>query len=354
VQQEHGGIIRAGAKLLYAFAEATVPKITVITRKAYGGAYCVMASKHIRTDFNYAYPTAEIAVMGPEGAVNVCTAASCSRRQDPAACAQNCVRTSARSSRTVHRRLARLRGRDHPAAHDAHQAHRALASCDNKRDRNPPKKHGNIPSDEGPRRQPRRNRRARHRGLPGNGLAPSRVFRDATATRCTCGRPTRRTRSGGSPASKSYLRIDASSSARRSRRDADASGYGFLAENEDFGQACVDAGLTFVGPDAAGIELMGSKTAARQAAIAAGVPVVPGTEAPFARMRSDAEITARRRKSGIRSSSRPLPAAAAKALRTVATPMICSRRSARRDRKPVRHSETPRLSRTANSASAAR
>jgi propionyl-CoA carboxylase beta chain len=71
VRQEHGGIIRAGAKLLYAFAEATVPKITVITRKAYGGAYCVMASKHIRTDFNYAYPTAEIAVMGPEGAVNI-------------------------------------------------------------------------------------------------------------------------------------------------------------------------------------------------------------------------------------------------------------------------------------------
>ncbi len=70
-QQEFGGIIKHGAKLLYAFAEATVPKITVITRKAYGGAYCVMASKHIRTDVNLAYPTAEIAVMGPEGAVNV-------------------------------------------------------------------------------------------------------------------------------------------------------------------------------------------------------------------------------------------------------------------------------------------
>src|SRR5947209_1953583 len=66
-QQEFGGIIRQGAKLLYAFAEATVPKITVITRKAYGGAYCVMSSKHIRTDVNYAWPTAEIAVMGPEG-----------------------------------------------------------------------------------------------------------------------------------------------------------------------------------------------------------------------------------------------------------------------------------------------
>jgi len=70
-QQEHGGIIRHGAKLLYAFAEATVPKMTVITRKAYGGAYCVMSSKHIRTDVNLAWPTAEIAVMGPEGAVNI-------------------------------------------------------------------------------------------------------------------------------------------------------------------------------------------------------------------------------------------------------------------------------------------
>ena len=70
-EQEFGGIIRHGAKLLYAYAEATVPKITVITRKAYGGAYCVMGSKHLRTDVNLAYPTAEIAVMGPEGAVNI-------------------------------------------------------------------------------------------------------------------------------------------------------------------------------------------------------------------------------------------------------------------------------------------
>ena len=70
-EQEFGGIIRHGAKLLYAYAEATVPKITVITRKAYGGAYCVMGSKHLRTDINFAYPTAEIAVMGAEGAVNI-------------------------------------------------------------------------------------------------------------------------------------------------------------------------------------------------------------------------------------------------------------------------------------------
>ena len=71
ISQEHGGIIKHGAKLLYAFAEATVPKVTVITRKAYGGAYCVMASKHIRTDINFAWPSAEIAVMGAEGAVDI-------------------------------------------------------------------------------------------------------------------------------------------------------------------------------------------------------------------------------------------------------------------------------------------
>ena len=99
--QEFGGIIRHGAKLLYAFAEATVPKITVITRKAYGGAYCVMASKHIRTDLNFAYPTAEIAVMGPEGAVNVLyrrELAEGGRPRGPAA--RRRWRSSATSSRT--------------------------------------------------------------------------------------------------------------------------------------------------------------------------------------------------------------------------------------------------------------
>ena len=80
--QELGGIIRHGAKLLFAFAEATVPKITIITRKAYGGAYCVMASKHIRTDINFAYPTAEIAVMGPEGAVNIIYRREFARAED--------------------------------------------------------------------------------------------------------------------------------------------------------------------------------------------------------------------------------------------------------------------------------
>ena len=83
--QEHHGIIRSGAKLLYAYCEATVPKLTVITRKAYGGAYCVMSSKHIRSDVNLAWPTAEIAVMGPDGAVNIIFRKELEKAEDPVA-----------------------------------------------------------------------------------------------------------------------------------------------------------------------------------------------------------------------------------------------------------------------------
>src|SRR5258708_36549265 len=85
VQQEHGGIIRSGAKLLYAYCEATVPKLTVITRKAYGGAYDVMSSKHIRGDLNLAWPPAEIAVMGPDGAVNIIFRRELQEAEDPVA-----------------------------------------------------------------------------------------------------------------------------------------------------------------------------------------------------------------------------------------------------------------------------
>jgi len=146
VQQEHGGIIRAGAKLLYAFAEATVPKITVITRKAYGGAYCVMASKHIRTDFNYAFPTAEIAVMGPEGAVNILYKRELADAVDPVVLRARLVADYreklanpfvAASRGFVDEIIAPRRTRAKLVA--------ALASCENKRDRNPPRKHGNIP-----------------------------------------------------------------------------------------------------------------------------------------------------------------------------------------------------------------
>jgi propionyl-CoA carboxylase beta chain len=146
VQQEHGGIIRAGAKLLYAFAEATVPKITVITRKAYGGAYCVMASKHIRTDFNYAYPTAEIAVMGPEGAVNILYRRELAAAEDPAALRARLVAEFREKLASPF--IAASRGFVDEIIQPRTTRTKlvaALASCDNKRDRNPPKKHGNIP-----------------------------------------------------------------------------------------------------------------------------------------------------------------------------------------------------------------
>jgi propionyl-CoA carboxylase beta chain len=146
VQQEHGGIIRAGAKLLYAFAEATVPKITVITRKAYGGAYCVMSSKHLRTDFNYAYPTAEIAVMGPEGAVNVLYRRELAEAADPAALRARLVEDF--RAKLANPFVAASRGFVdeiiHPRATRTKLIN-ALVSTDNKRDRLPPKKHGNIP-----------------------------------------------------------------------------------------------------------------------------------------------------------------------------------------------------------------
>jgi propionyl-CoA carboxylase beta subunit len=146
VQQEHGGIIRAGAKLLYAFAEATVPKITVITRKAYGGAYCVMASKHIRTDFNYAYPTAEIAVMGPEGAVNILYRRELAAAEDPVATRAQLVAEF--RAKLANPFIAAARGFVDEIIAPRQTRPKliaALASCDNKRDKNPPKKHGNIP-----------------------------------------------------------------------------------------------------------------------------------------------------------------------------------------------------------------
>jgi propionyl-CoA carboxylase beta subunit len=144
--QEFGGIIRHGAKLLFAFAEATVPKITVITRKAYGGAYCVMASKHIRTDLNYAYPTAEIAVMGPEGAVNVLYRRELAKAGDPDALrAQKAAEFREKFANPY---VAADRGFVDEVIEPRHTRRKIVAGLEmtqNKRDKNPPKKHGNIP-----------------------------------------------------------------------------------------------------------------------------------------------------------------------------------------------------------------
>ncbi len=147
--QEYGGIIKHGAKLLFAFAEATVPKITVITRKAYGGAYCVMASKHIRTDVNYAWPTAEIAVMGPEGAVDIVY----KRELDGAANPQDRQELRQKKIEEFRDRFASPYVAADRGFIDAiiqpretrKKLIQALAMLENKRDKNPPKKHGNIP-----------------------------------------------------------------------------------------------------------------------------------------------------------------------------------------------------------------
>jgi propionyl-CoA carboxylase beta subunit len=144
--QEYGGIIRHGAKLLFAFAEATVPKLTVITRKAYGGAYCVMSSKHIRTDLNFAWPTAEIAVMGAEGAVNILYKRELDAAADVAAA--RAAKIAEYREKFANPYVAAQRGFVDEIIRP-HQTRAklitGLETLDTKRDKNPPKKHGNIP-----------------------------------------------------------------------------------------------------------------------------------------------------------------------------------------------------------------
>ena len=145
-QQEWNGIIKHGAKLLYAFAEATVPKLTVITRKAYGGAYCVMSSKHIRTDANFAWPTAEIAVMGPEGAVNIVYRNEIDKAEDKEATRQAFIAEYREKFANPYAAAALgyidevIRPRETRA-----KLASALRMLRNKRQSNPPKKHGNLP-----------------------------------------------------------------------------------------------------------------------------------------------------------------------------------------------------------------
>jgi propionyl-CoA carboxylase beta chain len=144
--QEHGGIIRHGAKLLYAYCESTVPRITVITRKSYGGAYCVMSSKHIRGDINYAWPTAEIAVMGPEGAVNIVFRKEIEAAADPQAKAEQLAQEY--RSKFASPYVAASRGYIDDIIEPKETRARLIQSLEmlqNKRDHNPPKKHGNIP-----------------------------------------------------------------------------------------------------------------------------------------------------------------------------------------------------------------
>ena len=144
--QEYGGIIKHGAKLLFAFCEATVPKLTVITRKAYGGAYCVMSSKHIRGDVNFAFPTAEIAVMGPEGAVNILYRREMDHASDPAALREE--KTREYRDKFANPYVAAERGYIDEVIEPRDTRKKLIQALEilaTKRDQNPPKKHGNIP-----------------------------------------------------------------------------------------------------------------------------------------------------------------------------------------------------------------
>jgi propionyl-CoA carboxylase beta chain len=146
VAQEHGGIIRHGAKLLYAFAEATVPKVTVITRKAYGGAYDVMNSKHIRGDVNLAWPQAEIAVMGPKGAVEILFRREIAASDDPQAVTDD--RIAEYRAKFANPYIAAARGYVDDVIDPRQTRPRLISALDmlrDKRDRNPTRKHGNIP-----------------------------------------------------------------------------------------------------------------------------------------------------------------------------------------------------------------
>ena len=146
VAQEHGGIIRHGAKLLYAYCEATVPKVTVITRKAYGGAYDVMSSKHIRGDVNFAYPSAEIAVMGPDGAVNIIFKKQIDASKDPAAEKTRLVNEYREKFASPYK-AAELGYIDEVILPSATRLRliQSLEMLKDKVDANPRKKHGNIP-----------------------------------------------------------------------------------------------------------------------------------------------------------------------------------------------------------------
>jgi propionyl-CoA carboxylase beta chain len=144
--QEFGGIIKHGAKLLFAYCEATVPKLTVITRKAYGGAYCVMSSKHIRGDANFAFPTAEIAVMGPDGAVNILYRREMEAASDPAGLKEEKVREYREKFANPY--AAAERGYIDEVIEPRDTRRRLIQVLEvlhTKRDSNPPKKHGNIP-----------------------------------------------------------------------------------------------------------------------------------------------------------------------------------------------------------------
>ena len=282
--QEYGGIIKHGAKLLFAYAEATVPKVTVITRKAYGGAYDVMSSKHLRGDVNFAWPTAEIAVMGPKGAVEIIFRADIGdtaedRRRAPRNTAQkfaNPFVAGARgfiddvimphSTRAPH--LPRAR---HAAGQEARES-RGRSTTTFRCEGAASHVH------EDPDRQPRRDRLPRHPDGAGAWASrPSRSIPRPTPTRCMCARRTRRCDRPGRRRRRAICRSTRSSrpaSRPAPRRCIPATAS--CRRTRSFAEALKEAGIVFIGPTPHAIAAMGDKIESKKLAQEAGVTTVPG------------------------------------------------------------------------------
>ena len=340
VAQEHGGIIKQGAKLLYAYCEATVPKLTVITRKAYGGAYDVMSSKHIRGDMNFAWPTAEIAVMGAEGAVNIIFKDAIAAADDPAA--EHARLVAAYEAEFANPYVAAARGYVDDVIKPSEtrpRLIRALEVLADKRDTNPRRSMATSRSESGssgpslrkdapdPTADAASMTAPFRRVLVANrgeiavriirachelGMEAVAVYSDADATarhvRLADQARSASTRAGD----ESYLRIDAIvEAARATGSDAIHPGYGFLAERSAFARAVEEAGLVFVGPSSDSIDALGDKLHARRIAREVGVAVVPGTldPAPVDRPTRWPRSSPRPTRSGSRCWSRRLPAA---------------------------------------------
>ena len=326
--QEWNGIIKHGAKLLYAYCEATVPKLTVITRKAYGGAYDVMSSKHIRGDWNVAWPTAEVAVMGAKGAVEIIFKKEIAAATDPAA-------AEAAEDGRVPRALREpvRRGRDGlPRRRDRAQAHAAAAdrgarrssrrSATGTRRRSTATSRCSAAAARAPapltpaRADPIRKLLVANRGeialrviraAHEMGIATVAVYSDADRTALHV-RGAHEAVPPRAPAAAGVLPLDpgaCSAAAKRTGADAIHPGYGFLSENADSARPATRRASSSSGPPPSAMRAMGDKVTARRAVERAGVPVVPGAELPR-RDRRRGRGRAKRPTSRSPSTSRPL------------------------------------------------
>ena len=301
-KQEFGGIIRHGAKLLYAFAEATVPKLTVITRKAYGGAYCVMSSKHIRTDFNFACPTAEIAVMGPEGAVNILYGRSSRRR--PTRAGPRRRRSPNTRTRFANPYVAARTGYVDDVIAPADDAARASSARSTSSGTSAtscrPRSTGTFrcESSSPSHRQPRRDRRPDHPRLPRpRDLARRRLLRGGPRL---APRPPRGPRRPDRPAPRARVATSSPekllAAATQDGCDARPPRLRVPLRERRFRAGGPRRGPRLGRPVAPPrSRAMGSKTESRQRMIAAGVPVVPGMTTPATDGRGDRRLRPRER-----------------------------------------------------------